>query len=750
MERYRAIFSHLLHQPAAQSTAAGKVFVTKPTDEVERRWGRVFGLLTLEPNERASLDLLEFIAEAIKTAYYAPTQNPTGATGGRLQARFEAALRQANHVIAQRLEENEASPVDLTTLEGVVGVALGPVVLLSTVGPAAAFVVHARRRNEYITSEITADRHRTGEPNPLHLFTQSMQGQLGSADYLFCCTQNVLDYISLERVKRAVTQFPLPTAARTIRDALAPAREPGTFIGILVGLLPQVTNVPAAAPTTVAEAAQRDSMRQLSRSQERTDQLLMPKLLPRLLRSAQVAGRALSNAASAAGKLAKDRLHPEATPPAPVVVADEVQPIRQADLGLVGKTINLLRAIGVIVMAMLRRMWASAPIAAIRRVVRHRLYATWRWYRRQTPRQRLFTAGIFVVLVLLVVNIGWRVIGRSQTQRTEQATQLLAQARTLVDSANASVIYGDESAARKSLQEAQAAVQQAQRLNVMSNEVSTVSQTVEAALAALRQTHTVAEPTLINNFTNLDSGADISAAILEAGGVLVAQNRRNGSLYPLTLETHVLGAPTAPDAALEPFAHLAAGDGGAVVVSQSGQLLRLRLPRLAVEPMSIEFSANAVPVATATYQNRLYVLTPAANQVWRLDRFGSGFGVPAGWVQDDTVHLDQAVDLVVDGDVYILSADGRITKLTRGASVPLTQETIDPPIKTATKIKLVGGRLYVLDPTERRVVVWGKDGHFETQYQMPLLEALKDFTVLEAEKKIYLLSASSIYGIPMR
>lgn len=762
MERYRAIFSHLLHQPLARSVVAGKVFVTKPADDVERRWGRCFGLLTVEPNDRPSLALLEFIADTVKQAYYETEEHPTHghdrAGAPRVPARFEAALRRANHRIAEYLE-GEESAADLDTLQAVVGVALGPAVTLTTVGGAAVFVVHARRPDDYVVSEITGDRRRAASPNPLYLFTQSLQGTLGPTDYLCCTTANLLDYLSLERVRTAVTQHPLPTASRLIREALGVAREPGTFISILVGLLPQAAPATVPAASAIADAAQRDSMRRLSRTQAQTDSLLTPRLLPRLKQAAAAAGRALVTAVQTARRSVRNPLRSPAPPtpdergaplaePATPTVAHA--PATHAQASPLTQVARFARALAVISGALLVRLWSSRPLVAVRRVLAARLWALGRWYRRQSPRQRLATAGIVVVSALLIINIGSRVISRGAAQRNLEARALLQSARQAVDAASASIIYGDEGAARRTLQSAQASVEGALTLGAAPADVAALRRSVEDALASLRRANTVAAPTLINNFTNLDAGADIAPAALWSPGALAAQNRRNGSLYPLALDTRVLGAPTAPDQNLEAFAHATAADGGTLVVTQTGHLLRLRLPRLTTESVPLPLPANARPVATATYLGRLYVLDPPANQVWRFDRAGSGFGAPTSWLQDDTVRLAAAVDLVVDGDVYILHAEGRLTKLTSGVSVPFTLETVDPPLQRASKLKLVGDALYVLDPAQRRVVVWGKDGAFRTQFLTPTLDDLKDFVVLEKEKKLYLLSGSAVWGIPLR
>ena len=58
--------------------------------------------------------------------------------------------------------------------------------------------------------------------------------------------------------------------------------------------------------------------------------------------------------------------------------------------------------------------------------------------------------------------------------------------------------------------------------------------------------------------------------------------------------------------------------------------------------------------------------------------------------------------------------------------------------------------IYILDSGNKRVVAVDKDGYIYQQYSSPLFDDLKDFVVLEKEKKIYVLNGSIIYGIAMQ
>ena len=74
---------------------------------------------------------------------------------------------------------------------------------------------------------------------------------------------------------------------------------------------------------------------------------------------------------------------------------------------------------------------------------------------------------------------------------------------------------------------------------------------------------------------------------------------------------------------------------------------------------------------------------------------------------------------------------------------------LDPKLESPTKIKTTAESkyLYILDPPTKRLAVLNKDGDLISQYTSSKFDQLKDFVVVEAEKKIYLLNGSSVFGI---
>jgi hypothetical protein len=159
-------------------------------------------------------------------------------------------------------------------------------------------------------------------------------------------------------------------------------------------------------------------------------------------------------------------------------------------------------------------------------------------------------------------------------------------------------------------------------------------------------------------------------------------------------------------------------------------------------------------VQVVTYSNKLYILDPVEGQIWRYQRGTSGYTGAQAYVDAATVDLKNTVSMAIDGNVWLLDSEGVITKLLSGALVdfsikkaPLTS------IKGATKLvtDLEETRLFVLDPSQNRVLVYDKssksgDLTYSTQYKFEGLKGeLVDFYFDKNRNAMILLTESALY-----
>lgn len=157
-----------------------------------------------------------------------------------------------------------------------------------------------------------------------------------------------------------------------------------------------------------------------------------------------------------------------------------------------------------------------------------------------------------------------------------------------------------------------------------------------------------------------------------------------------------------------------------------------------------------------TYADRLYVLDPERNQIWRYRRKRDSYDIGEG--VNGNADLKNAVAFTIDASVYVLSKDGSISVLYTGQkqNVPIQDSpfsTLKNPTKLYTDADLA--QLFILEPSQNRVVSFFKDrrqgGAFPTQliYQNQYIfqgtGELRDLYASKDEGKLYVMDESNVY-----
>ncbi|MFB0535136.1 MAG: hypothetical protein ACETWR_09155, partial [Anaerolineae bacterium] len=165
----------------------------------------------------------------------------------------------------------------------------------------------------------------------------------------------------------------------------------------------------------------------------------------------------------------------------------------------------------------------------------------------------------------------------------------------------------------------------------------------------------------------------------------------------------------------------------------------------------------------STYSDRLYILDPARNQIWRHppDVRGAGFlpGTLPWLMGPGEPDVSSGIDLAIDGNIYVLWRDGTVVThvpdeiarfdLAKAEGLSHVQGLeVLPSHPVAIFANVEGIPLYVADPGRRRVVVFDRrDGSLLRQFVAP--DNL-DFSALhgiaEREGYLYMLAGANLYG----
>lgn len=153
-------------------------------------------------------------------------------------------------------------------------------------------------------------------------------------------------------------------------------------------------------------------------------------------------------------------------------------------------------------------------------------------------------------------------------------------------------------------------------------------------------------------------------------------------------------------------------------------------------------------ISIGTYLGNLYVLDKGSG-VLKYVVAQDGYG-KTDYFTNLKPNLSKAVSLAIDGSIWILSSDSRITKYTRGEEEPFTLKGISSfikPMQILTNQTI--NNLYVLDSGAGSIIQIQKDGLVKMQYRADILKNAKTFTINNDENAIFVLSNNKIWKLPL-
>ena len=158
------------------------------------------------------------------------------------------------------------------------------------------------------------------------------------------------------------------------------------------------------------------------------------------------------------------------------------------------------------------------------------------------------------------------------------------------------------------------------------------------------------------------------------------------------------------------------------------------------------------PQLTASYDGNLYIVDSGGGQIWRYHPSQNGYeGQPeAYFVAGTTVDLAGVQAAGIDGNIWLLFADGRLLKFFGGEQRPFDFQGLPGPLAapTALAVPQEGDQLYILDAGNGRIVEVTKEGQFLRQFRVRdgnFLRDAKDMYLDEAARKFYIVTPNQLY-----
>lgn len=635
------------------------------------------------------------------------TRHLTAAVDADPMARFEKLTERLNTALAQ-FQQQEPTPIAWNRVNIFVLQLLDGTICLSGVGRLTNLFLQKQADGTARSFDLFGSLEQPAEVDPAKPFAALICGDMKPGDVVLAGTQNFERLRGELQLKERLLTLPPVTAALEIRQELERREIPDDFGAVVIAsvALPQLAGiVPPVEAAPNAKDRSTVSIEKMKTAERETQGLLSPAIAP--LPAARQSKKFMDLAQGGykrARELAKK--HWQRFTPQP----GSKDPLT---------------------MTSLRGMNAG-----------HGSF--------MTRERKLKLLG--AACILLLVFGGYAFFRHTQQVKAEQTLWDLTynQANDKKNQAEADLLYGNEDQARRLLHDANGLLA---TLDEKTTERKTAKEKMLQDLAdlqtKLKREVRVDQPTELASLA-LGSPDNSLQDITVLKGEIYSVDSSVGSLLQVDPTAGAVKR-IALDASSTRVMAITASKDKVLLLTDSRQVLSVDPTKGALTTLKLESTRASSTADLAFYNNRLYVLDPLGNMIWRYSANTAGFGGEQAYLKQNTSNLANAVGLSIDVNVYVAFSDGKLMRYLSGVEETWSPNEIDPPLASANAVWTSPDtdRLIVADPVGKRILVFRKDGQLVAQIVSANFKGPRFVTADVTAKKIYAVDGNRVLQLDL-
>jgi hypothetical protein len=361
---------------------------------------------------------------------------------------------------------------------------------------------------------------------------------------------------------------------------------------------------------------------------------------------------------------------------------------------------------------------------------------------RALPRaKKFFLAAAAACVVLLAVNVAVAIHAANVKRTQDKVNQQLSGIEGELNGANSAYMYGDQATAVNLLNQAKVDLSKVGLTAADSAKLNQLNKEAGDMDNAIAHIHTADAQQVVSY-----SGASIDTFVV-AHGTAYMVNKAGGLFVPYNFAAGNGKAASGFTLSVPPITNVAAVNGVIVFTDKNGALYQLTAGATSAVKQVAQLPANSRGLAFYGSPTRVYTVDQASNRI--VSTTFASSKAPVSYLKS-TVNLSGALDLTVDGSVYVLSTNG-IQKYTSGTNRPFGSPslTLRDPAKIYTQAGL--NSLFILDTQNNGIVEVDKiTGKVLNQYRPGNVKNIQAFAVDDsnpASLTIYALDNQALYKI---
>ncbi len=679
----------------------------------EKHGGFVFGLIELRatPIKHAEL-ITRTIINSLKDEYYNQINASPDPNKLNLEAVFEHALQKTNTSITELLEIGQAS-LTLKNLNYVIAVAKqenddSASIYLTQHGSTFAYLLHPNKERKYKPFNIIEKDVKTESDlhDEIKIFSSTLAGSIGKKDVFYLATENFNTFISANKVADSLNNFTLQEAQEHLKHLVKKTDHDSymTHASIFLNLKEK--------SLASAEAVSKESIDRLITTKQATEKFLSNGFSFNIKSYTKSITEFFNKTARKIGFNLKNR---KSSP------NDGNALIKQ------GKSV--IRFVQVIVTkapAMLKSGFSQAGRHVNKKNLNKTLRASGTAIKKSRDKVKSLhrvnigiLIGILVVVVLFILGIFWVQKHNEEKQVAEAYQNEITSIDQMIGNAEVKLIQKDEPGSLKLLKQAEEKIkylpQATEEQQANFERLNQLAGNLQNKLLRIKKV----TPRLITEIkANEQKVTPISVGKTE-NEILMSYGE--DAVISYDLEGKTLSAPLPGNHG--EIVHTASDEDSAVYITAARDALLYNKANNSLDKKSINWG-NLGITNIALFNDNLYALDSEQEMIFKYANTGSGWSGQQFWLKNKgTANLSQTVDLAIDGNIYVLTTDGKAYKFFSGKQEEFALNQIEPPLKNANAIYTQNeeDNLYVLEGSSKRLVEFDKFGRFIGQYQFDSL-----------------------------
>jgi hypothetical protein len=352
-----------------------------------------------------------------------------------------------------------------------------------------------------------------------------------------------------------------------------------------------------------------------------------------------------------------------------------------------------------------------------------------------SPQKKLFLISVAVLFVASVVNIFLAGHYKSSKDRQQQVDQSLDRVQNLLENTESALVYSDQAAAISYLKEAALQIpktemnqKQAERMDQYAKKLAEAQSKIEKI--------TEVSPEALGSLGNGQVLIDLPEYFAtQKNGQIVSYNKTTKNVQDGLLKFEAGNME----------ASVLAGNSAVVYTGKSLLVWDYKLGNTG-EAFSISVPGfeDAAGLAYYPTNRRVYMVNKKTKQIINYSVGASEVSKPVVSLKDQA-ELETAQDLALDGSVYILYKDG-VSKYLAGKpaeyNMPFLFQSFSGQGRLETRPDFEN--VYILDKGNKRVIITDKKGNLIKTLVSGTFTKPEDFSVDEKNRVIYLLDDSQL------